>query len=167
MTWSDKQVNVSHETAYQGDAPTDYTVEPTAEADLHNSGSLVQRSKLIYPVKDSHSYISPYSQRDHSFTDGQHDVSDEVKWVDNTKTLHADYVEQLDPSAEYHLRDGRTGVPTPTDTTATTTASLVQKRGVPDSYIVNSDALGASIKKQHTDAENHRQDQVDNQEASD
>ena len=45
MTWSDKQVNVSHETAYQGDAPTDYTVEPTPEAELHNTGagSLVQK----------------------------------------------------------------------------------------------------------------------------
>jgi len=30
--------------------------------------------------------------------------------LDNTKTLHADYLENLDPSAEYHLREGRTGV---------------------------------------------------------
>merc|ERR1740117_498862 len=44
---------------------------------------------------------------------------------------------------------------------------LCKKRGVPDSYIVNSDALGASIKKTHTDAENFRQDQVDSQEAAD
>jgi hypothetical protein len=95
MTWSDKQANVSHEVAYQGDTAPDYLVEPYTDAELKGPGSLVQRSKLIYPVKDSHSYISPYSQRDHSWNDAQHDVSDEVKWVDNTKTLHADYVEQL------------------------------------------------------------------------
>lgn len=55
--------------------------------------------KQIYPVKDSHSYIEPYSQRDHSFSDNQYDTSDEVQWVANTKTLHADYVDQLEPSA--------------------------------------------------------------------
>ena len=80
-------------------------VEPSEIPD-----SLMQRGRLIYPVKDSHSYISPYSQRDHSWNDAQHDASDEVKWVANTKTLHADYVDQLDPSAEHHLIDGRTGV---------------------------------------------------------
>ena len=64
----------------------------------------------IYQEWDSHSYLKPYDQRDHAFSDAQYNQSDEVKFLDNTKTLHADYLENLDPSAEYHLREGRTGV---------------------------------------------------------
>ena len=63
-----------------------------------------------YQVVDSHSYISPYEQRDHSWNDKQYDVSDEVKYLDNTKELAADHLENLQPNAEHHLVDGRTGV---------------------------------------------------------
>jgi hypothetical protein len=74
--------------------------------------ALMQRNRRdIYKVKDSHSYINPYTHSDHAWSQDQHDVSDEVQWVDGTKTLHADYIENLDPSAEHHLIDGRTGVP--------------------------------------------------------
>jgi len=38
-------------------------------------------------------------------------MSDEVKWLDTTKTLHSDYLENLLPTAEYHLQGGRTGEP--------------------------------------------------------
>lgn len=65
----------------------------------------------IYRVTDSSSYISPYDQRDHSWNDKQYDVADEEAWLENTKTLHADYLENLQPTAEYHLVGGRTGVP--------------------------------------------------------
>jgi len=61
-------------------------------------------------VTDSNSYLKPYEQRDHSWNDNQYDVADEVAWLGNTKTLHADYLENLDPTAEYHLTGGRTGV---------------------------------------------------------
>ena len=64
----------------------------------------------IYQEPDSHSYISPYDQRDHSWSDKQYDVADEVKFFDNTKTLAADYLENTLPTAEYHLREGRAGV---------------------------------------------------------
>ena len=64
----------------------------------------------IYTVADSHSYIKPYDQRDHSWSDAEYNQSDEVKFLDNTKTLDADYLENLDTAAEYHLREGRTGV---------------------------------------------------------
>jgi hypothetical protein len=39
---------------------------------------LAQKRRLTYPAKDSKSYITPYTQRDHTWTDDQHDVSDEV-----------------------------------------------------------------------------------------
>ena len=63
-----------------------------------------------YQVADSHSYISPYDQRDHSWNDAQYNQSDEVKFFDNTKTLNADYLENTLTTAEYHLREGRAGV---------------------------------------------------------
>ena len=64
----------------------------------------------IYKVADSASYLKPYDQRDHSWNDAEYNQSDEVKFLDNTKTLSADYLENLAPAAEYHLREGRTGV---------------------------------------------------------
>ena len=64
----------------------------------------------IYQVSDSASYIKPYDQRDHSWNDAEYNQSDEVKFLDNTKTLSADYLENLATAAEYHLREGRTGV---------------------------------------------------------
>ena len=64
----------------------------------------------IYKVADSASYLKPYEQRDHSWNDAQYNQSDEVKFLDHTKTLNADYLENLAPAAEYHLREGRTGV---------------------------------------------------------
>ena len=64
----------------------------------------------IYQVADSASYIKPYDQRDHSWNDAEYNQSDEVKFLDNTKTLDADYLENLATAAEYHLREGRTGV---------------------------------------------------------
>ena len=67
----------------------------------------------FYKVEDSHSYISPYEQRDHSWNDAEYNQSDEVKFLDKTKTLNADYLENLADDAEYHLDGGRTGVEDP------------------------------------------------------
>ena len=64
----------------------------------------------IYKIADSASYLKPYDQRDHSWNDAEYNQSDEVKFLDNTKTLNADYLENLATAAEYHLREGRTGV---------------------------------------------------------
>ena len=80
----------------------------------------MQRDRAIYPVKDSHSYITPYNQRDHSWSHDQHDQSNEVQFVNNTKTLHSDYAHQLEPTATHHLIDGLTGVPSADASNATT-----------------------------------------------
>ena len=64
----------------------------------------------IYRVTNSSSYIKPYEVRDHSWSDNQYEAADEVAWLGNTNTLHADYLENLQPTAEYHLVGGRTGV---------------------------------------------------------
>ena len=66
-----------------------------------------------YQVADSHSYISPYDQRDHSWNDAEYNQSDEVKFLDKTKTLNEDYLENLADDSEYHLDGGRTGVVDP------------------------------------------------------
>jgi len=42
--WSDKNFEASVEPDYTGDSDSDYVVEPTAEADLHNSGLMQKRS---------------------------------------------------------------------------------------------------------------------------
>jgi hypothetical protein len=114
--WSSKQHDKSNEVAYGADAPADFVVEPYTDAELSPQALFQRQRKDIYKVKDSHSYINPYTHSDHAWSNDQHDVSDEVKWVDHTKTLHADYIENLDPSAEHHLIDGRTGVPSDTTT---------------------------------------------------
>ena len=128
--WNDGNIDATHEPHYQADSPADYTVEPTAEADLHNGG-LFQRRRMTYPVKDSHSYINPYTHSDHAWSNEQHAHSDEVKWVEQTRTLHSDTLEHMD------LIDGRTGTPSTTantttasDTTATDTTApaLFQRR---------------------------------------
>ena len=64
----------------------------------------------IYRVSDSHSYLNTHDQRVDAWNDAQYNQSDEVKFLDKTKTLNADYLENLDPASEYHLREGRTGV---------------------------------------------------------
>ena len=71
----------------------------------------------IYQVPDSHSYFKDSDldektrQRNDAWNDAQYNQSDEVKFLDKTKTLNADYLENLQPAAEYHLREGRTGTP--------------------------------------------------------
>ena len=80
-----------------------------------NTGYVWDQSSVqkFYKVEDSHSYISPYEQRDHSWNDAQYNQSDEVKFLDKTKTLNADYLENLADDAEFHLDGGRTGVEDP------------------------------------------------------
>jgi hypothetical protein len=67
----------------------DSAQNPLAEA-ANGDPLAVLVQKEIYPVKDSHSYISPYTQRDHAFTDGQYNQSDEVKWSKETNVTSAD-----------------------------------------------------------------------------
>lgn len=40
-------------------------------------------------MKDSHSFISPYTQRDHAYTDGQFNQSNEVSWSKETNVTAA------------------------------------------------------------------------------
>jgi len=60
--------------------------------------------KEIYPVRDSHSYISPYTQRDHAWTDNQHDKSDEVKWSKETNTTAAGNIDWVENGQGPHSR---------------------------------------------------------------
>ena len=62
----------------------------TNEAEV---ASLVQRKRQIYPVRDSTSYISPYSQRDHAWNDAQYNQSNEVTWSGETNTTAADHID--------------------------------------------------------------------------
>jgi len=55
--------------------------------------TLVQRKRQIYPVRDSTSYISPYSQRDHAWNDAQYNQSNEVTWSKETNTTAADHID--------------------------------------------------------------------------
>jgi len=48
---------------------------------------------MIYPVRDSASYISPYEQRNHSWTDGQYNQSNEVTWSGETNATAADHLD--------------------------------------------------------------------------
>jgi hypothetical protein len=67
--WNDDQADMSNEDEWKA-----HIVAVGADYfDSANTASLAQRSKSIYPVKDSHSYITPYYQRDHAWTDAQHD----------------------------------------------------------------------------------------------
>lgn len=73
---------------------------------------------MIYPIKDSHSTLGTYVHSDHAWSTDQHKQSDEVKWVEETKTLHPNTLEHMD------LIDGRSGTPS----TPATTTSLYQRR---------------------------------------
>ena len=52
-----------------------------------------QKAKGIYPVGDSASYITPYTQRDHAWNDAQYNQSNEVKWSGETNTTAADHLD--------------------------------------------------------------------------
>jgi hypothetical protein len=60
--------------------------------------------KEIYPVKDSHSYISPYTQRDHSWNDAQHNQSNEVTWSKETNVTSADNLDWVVNEQGAHSR---------------------------------------------------------------
>ena len=94
------------------------TTTPSGDAGATDAAALFQRKwhypfhsfSQIYKVKDSSPYIKPYDQRDHSWTDNEYDAADEVGWLSQTRTLNQDYLENLEPTAQYHLVGGRTGV---------------------------------------------------------
>ena len=60
---------------------------------LNYSIWMAQKDKMIYPVKDSASYITPYTQRDHAWTDGQYNQSNEVTWSKETNVTAADHLD--------------------------------------------------------------------------
>ena len=101
--WTDAQHDQSDEVKWSKETNTtaadhlDWVVnEQGPHSRLYPAASnstLAQMEKAIYPVKDSHSYITPYYQRDHAWTDAQHDQSDEVKWSKETNTTAADHLD--------------------------------------------------------------------------
>lgn len=61
-------------------------------------GSLAQAK--TYPSEDSHSYISPYSQRDHSFSFKQFDHENEDQWETETSNRVPGWTAEPDKSLE-------------------------------------------------------------------
>ena len=66
-------------------------------------------------MKDSHSYISPYTQRDHAFNDPQFDQSNEVSWSKETNVTAAG---NLDAVVNGQGENSRLYPGTPADPTA-------------------------------------------------
>ena len=118
--WNDDQHNVSDEVKWSKETNTTaadhihwlvneqgpysrlYPGTPTPAAPAAGAAALSQ--KEIYPVKDSHSYITPYTQRDHAWNDDQHDVSDEVKWSKETNVTAADHLDWVVNEQGAHSR---------------------------------------------------------------
>ena len=92
--WTDNQADKTNEDewiAHISSVGSDYL--DSAQNPLELPAALVQRKKLIYPVRDSTSYISPYSQRDHAWNDAQYNQSNEVTWSGETNTTAADHID--------------------------------------------------------------------------
>ena len=96
-SWNDAQYNQSNEVTWSGETNTtagdhiDWVANDGGRLAPAAAGALAQ--KQIYPVKDSTSYISPYSQRDHSWNDAQYNQSNEVTWSKETNTTAADHID--------------------------------------------------------------------------
>ena len=69
--YTHQQYDVTHPTDYTADAPKGYRIAITGNHGLAQT----------YPSKDSASYITPYNQRDHAWTEPQYDVANETHWV--------------------------------------------------------------------------------------
>jgi hypothetical protein len=101
--WTHNQVDKSNETAWKAHIAAvgaDYldSAETASETITDNANplaALVQKNSTTYPVKDSHSYIDPYTQRDHSWNDAQHNQSNEVAWSKETNTTAADHIDHV------------------------------------------------------------------------
>jgi len=113
--WTDNQADKTNEVKWNDH------IEKVG-ADYHDSafkatpeGTLAQ--KTIYPVKDSKSYISPYSQRDHSWNDAQHDQSNEVTWSKETNTTAPNSIDWVvngqGPNSRLFPGDPNAAPPTP------------------------------------------------------
>ena len=53
-----------------------------------------------YPSEDSHSYITPYRQRDHAWNFDQHDKSNEDQWETETSARVPGWTAEPDKSLE-------------------------------------------------------------------
>jgi hypothetical protein len=97
--WSDGNFDASNEVAYPLDSPTDYVVEPTAEADLHNSG-LVQKRSFAYNGYPVRSTLGARKAENKAWSEGNFDASNEVAYPIDSPT---DYV--VEPTAEADLHN--------------------------------------------------------------
>lgn len=103
--WNETQHNHSNEVEWSRETnktAADYTHVVNNEGG-RLAPALAQKVQATYPAKDSHSYITPYSQRDHSWTDKQYDHSDEVKWSAETNTTAADHIDHVKNEAPSRL----------------------------------------------------------------
>lgn len=101
--WSEGNFDASNEVAYPADSPADYVVEPTAEADLHNSGALVQKRSFAqgggYPVRSTLGARKPENK---AWNDGNLQNSHEVDYQADSP---ADFV--VEPSTTNALMQKR------------------------------------------------------------
>ena len=65
-------------------------------------------------MKDSHSYINPYNQSEHAWTDAQHNQSNEVAWSKETNITAAGYTDHVNNTGPSRL------VPNASNTTTLT-----------------------------------------------
>ena len=108
--WTNNQADKTNETewaAHINAVGADYldsanTADETITPNDAEVASLVQKG--IYPVRDSASYITPYSQRDHAWNDAQHNQSDEVKWSGETNTTAPNSLDWVENGQGIHSR---------------------------------------------------------------
>jgi hypothetical protein len=75
-SWNEDEFDMSSEKKWDTE-----TKKPTK--DTHYEPSFAQKG--TYPSKDSHSEVTPYVQRDHSWNEDEFDMSSEKKWDTETK----------------------------------------------------------------------------------
>jgi hypothetical protein len=102
--WSDGNADASNDVAYPLDSPTDYVVEPTEEAKLHFTPTLVQKRSFAYgnvgggyPVRSTLGARKPENK---AWSDGNLEASNDAAYPLDSPT---DYVVEPTKEAELHF----------------------------------------------------------------
>lgn len=66
----------------------------------HHHQSKRKSGKETYPQPDSHSYLKPWVQRDHAWSDEQHDHSNETKFEEQTEKQVPGWKAEADKTVE-------------------------------------------------------------------
>ena len=95
LKWEESKYNSTKELTEEEQKEVNDKAADMAKLSAHKhlEQSVWMSQKGIYPVRDSTSYISPYSQRDHSWNDAQYNQSNEVTWSGETNTTAGDHID--------------------------------------------------------------------------